>query len=176
MLSSTLRAAFRQTGSARRHVSTKIVAKAPKPSSVEIPSHTTLPPAKMRALISLYHRAEDFITPENLSEEIDKAFIYQHHLMSVSTRREKAPADLKAELAERRKLPKMGEGKSVHRSVVKLSPKKEWSSQKDIREAKVMHTLFGSEDIGKPGLEILEEEEERIQAHIRRDREQQQRQ
>ncbi|KAG7449125.1 uncharacterized protein BT62DRAFT_929115 [Guyanagaster necrorhizus] len=33
-----------------------------------------LPPQKLRALISVYHGTESFVTPENLSERIDDAF------------------------------------------------------------------------------------------------------
>ncbi|KAH9482611.1 hypothetical protein JR316_0004711 [Psilocybe cubensis] len=44
-------------------------------SSSTIQPHSTLPPAKMRALIALYHQAESWITPENLAERIDNAFV-----------------------------------------------------------------------------------------------------
>jgi len=43
-------------------------------------SHKTLPPPKMRALISLYHQADSWITPENLLQKIDDAFVPQAHL------------------------------------------------------------------------------------------------
>ncbi|EKM59694.1 uncharacterized protein PHACADRAFT_250355 [Phanerochaete carnosa HHB-10118-sp] len=179
MLSSTLRSAARRVGSARRHVSTKVIPKAPKPSSTDIPSHTTLPPAKMRALISLYHQAENFITPENLSAQIDEVFVYRPQRSAMSAERETLLKDLRSELLERRTLPKMGEGKSVYSSVrqqQQQSERESWSRAKSTRETRVMHALYGTEDAGKPGLEILEEEEERIQAHIRRDREQRQQQ
>ncbi|KAK0453530.1 hypothetical protein EV421DRAFT_1687712, partial [Armillaria borealis] len=35
----------------------------------------TLPPEKLRALISVYHGTESFVTLENLSDRIDDAFI-----------------------------------------------------------------------------------------------------
>ncbi|KAF9449890.1 hypothetical protein P691DRAFT_811451 [Macrolepiota fuliginosa MF-IS2] len=35
-----------------------------------------LPPHKLRALVSLYHQSDDFITHENLLERIDAAFLH----------------------------------------------------------------------------------------------------
>ena len=43
----------------------------------------------MRALISLYHQAEDFITPENLSQEIDNAFAFKLTSTAIAPEREK---------------------------------------------------------------------------------------
>lgn len=152
-----------------------MIPKAPKPGSAEIPSHSKLPSAKMRALISLYHQTEKFITPENLSREIDIAFIERPDAMAGMLEREVLLRDLRSDLAKRRVLPKMGES-------VQLKPTAAnndmitWSQRKDAREQAVINALYGIEDIGKPGLEVLEEEEERIQEYIRRDRELQQKQ
>ncbi|KAF8573944.1 hypothetical protein K439DRAFT_1552471 [Ramaria rubella] len=46
---------------------------------------TPLPPAKLRALITLYHPSSTFITPANLSQRIDLAFTDPLHLSQTAS-------------------------------------------------------------------------------------------
>ncbi|GJE84625.1 hypothetical protein PsYK624_007010 [Phanerochaete sordida] len=179
MLSSTLRTAARRSCASRRHVSTKMTAKSSKLASVAVPAPTALPEAKQRALIALYHQAETFITPENLEAEIDEEFIYRPLRHPGGLEREVLLRDLRSDLASRRMLPKVGDGKAsmMHsRTQAQAADSYAWSGQKAPRDIRVMNALLGLEDVHKPGLEILEEEEERIQEHIRRDKKQSKRQ
>lgn len=130
----------------------------------------------MRALISLYHKADGFITPETLSERIDDAFIHKPMARSYTFSEERKYADLWDELIERRALPKIGDGKSMLRktSSMPMDGRRQWSSSEDVRENAAKNALYGIVDSGKPGLEVLEEEHERIQDYIKKDKEAQQ--
>ena len=135
-----------------------------------------LPPAKMRALISLYHQADTFITPKNLSQRIDEAFIPsiredsgQAYLM-FTTRPVIKTKELKELLEGQRKAPRAtgpdrelkGGGMSDCRST--------WSGQKKKRERKVIEALYGveAERGGQmlPGLEVLLEERSRLEKDL----------
>lgn len=123
----------------------------------------------MRALVSLYHQAEHFITPETLDEAIDKAFTETTQVSSARNL-EKSHYDLKGELLSRRLLPKIGSGRGVSASGDMDVYNYQWSDTKAQREIQVQNALYGIEGRGKPGLEVLEEEHERIQAHLKNDR------
>ncbi|KIK65498.1 hypothetical protein GYMLUDRAFT_125635, partial [Collybiopsis luxurians FD-317 M1] len=114
---------------------------------------------KMRALISLYHQSDTFITPENLSYRIDQAFtgkrrenelfapIQQPGLSSLQYFRRQA------ELA-----PTFSEWDQEKKRFVAGS----WSeSSYSGREWKVIEALYGVDASGRlqplPGLEALEE-------------------
>lgn len=127
----------------------------------------------MRALISLYHQADRFITPENLSDAIDDAFITQRELRSYALP-EMSLGDLRYELEEMRELSKIGDGKEMRRRTQNDATSQDgraWSSKEDERANEVKHALYGLQRVGRPGLEVLEEEHERIQAYIRKDKE-----
>ncbi|KAG6812642.1 hypothetical protein H0H92_001592 [Tricholoma furcatifolium] len=112
----------------------------------------TLPDDKLRALISLYHQADTFITKENLSDRIDAAFLssskWQHYV---------TVDDLQGQLKQRRQSARIvdwqagmvSEGASGH----------SWSSALKGRELRVRQALFGlSGDQGNlPGLEAVKE-------------------
>lgn len=128
----------------------------------------------MRALISLYHQADSFITPENLSAHIDDVFVNKKALDKFHDPDERSLTNLWRELNIRRSLPKVGDGKDLFKqSHARSSIVQKFSGVQDIRGSEVRNALYGTEDAGKPGLEVLEEEHERIQSHIRRDRERQ---
>lgn len=124
----------------------------------------------MRALISLYHDADRFITPATLSEHIDDAFIRKPIIYYNSN--EMTRKDLELELIDRRALPRIGEGKEQLGSrQVSVDQRSAWSGQESMRENMVRSALFGMTGKSQPGWEVLEEEHERIQEHIRKDME-----
>lgn len=184
MLTSTLRTVARRSPTARRHVATQAPRSTQgrrsnlKAPSTSIPS-AGLAPEKMRALISLYHQTESFITPTNLSDTIDEVFIYSRERLGIlhPSKPELSQNDLWRMLRERRDQPSVAASDARTWRTNAASNGRytgQWSESQTVREQQVVHALYGVEGVGKPGLEVVEEEHERIQAHIRRDREQQQ--
>lgn len=144
----------------KRHVSSK-----PR----KVASHRTLPTPKMRALISLYHQAETFVTPENLSQRIDEAFFPHDYTQIRTTVHLK---DLSNALTEQRAAPKISEWDlEATRSVAEGVEDGTWSSIKAARELKVIEALYGVEAKKSilPGLEVLEESAGDIQRILRQE-------
>ncbi|KAF8633696.1 hypothetical protein AX15_001301 [Amanita polypyramis BW_CC] len=160
-----------------RHVST---AQKSSPSSAG-----AVVPAKMRALVSLYHQADTFITPKNLSQRIDEAFVpslgedggqtygpvftQRRHLVKLK--------DLKELLETQRNGPKVTEPDREQKmpSMDEYRDVSTWSGQKKKRERKVVEALYGVEG-GRggqmlPGLEVLLEEQERLEKDMKVDEE-----
>ncbi|KAJ3723227.1 hypothetical protein C8R42DRAFT_775427 [Lentinula raphanica] len=126
------------------------------------PAPHALSPEKMRALISLYHQSETYITPENLSERIDEAFTEKQTADKLAFGLQKAGVD----------------NLSQFYTDAKLAPKfSEWNREKmrfgegiwskatySRREWKVVEALYGVDASGPlepmPGLEALEEGED----------------
>ncbi|KAF8639868.1 hypothetical protein AX17_001123 [Amanita inopinata Kibby_2008] len=148
----------------------------------------TLPPAKMRALVSLYHQADTFITPENLSQRIDEAFVLREEnngmLMiggpSVADWRETALLtlpQLREALEAQREAPRVMEPDREMRMMAResLPYGSTWSDRRTVRERKVMEVLYGVERVkgGEmlPGLEVLLEERERLEKDMKADEE-----
>ncbi|KAG5654475.1 hypothetical protein H0H81_001974 [Sphagnurus paluster] len=130
--------------------------KATKPKSKR-----TLPDEKLRALIALYHQAETFITPENLSQRIDEAFLFSNNdpytKPSVPTVK-----DLESTLAQVRTAPKIAEwDQETLREREYHGATQRWSGVKTGRELQVVEALYGvnAAELGKtlPGLEVLRE-------------------
>ncbi|KAH9951799.1 hypothetical protein B0H21DRAFT_191881 [Amylocystis lapponica] len=166
---STLRASLRRAASGRRHVSSASSSK-----KTAMLANPTLPPEKMRALVSLYHQTESFITPENLSQKIDEAFFDRPPLVRSP---ETSFQVLRDELRTRQAKPKVGEadmGKALPAVDYEMGERDgSWSEKRGEREMKVLQTLFGIEKSGTPALEVLEEEGWRMREHRRRDQERQ---
>ena len=135
----------------------------------DVLSHTTLPTPKMRALISLYHQADSWVTPENLLQKIDEAFV-QSESLALSTRREESMvsvADMKNFISLRRHAPEMAQWDSSSSSWAD-SAISQWSeSGKNKRDLKVLEALYGVTAFDHssinlshaflPGLEVLQE-------------------
>ncbi|KIL69134.1 hypothetical protein M378DRAFT_157353 [Amanita muscaria Koide BX008] len=168
----------------RRHASSTAQARSPKAA----PAGGTLPPQKLRALISIYHQADTFITPENLSRRIDEAFIpslrddkslsLDMFPSSMAHFRELGmivPNQLRDALEEQRKAPKVMEpDKDVGSPGIYDSRNTgTWSGERKGRERKVMEALYGVEGVGSvevlPGLDVLLEERERMEKDIKAD-------
>lgn len=145
----------------------------PKIALPEVQSHNTLPPAKMRALIALYHQADDWITEENLMERIDKAFIPDRESTSaiVDSTGISGPRMVSYDEIEKAKrevlaAPKMSQWDSKAGASLKEKTHgtnvDSWTNNRATRERKVIEALYGvviSPD-GKsllPGLEVVKE-------------------
>ncbi|KAL6306656.1 hypothetical protein BKA93DRAFT_711599, partial [Sparassis latifolia] len=131
-----------------------------------------LPRKKLRALVSLYHQSDSFITPETLSKAIDDAFIYKTDSTLLS--HEQSYWELEVALRLRQQLPSIGDADiSLVDSGRRSRPSESgvgWSSQRTIRENQAVRALFGVEDYAKPGADVLLEEAERIQEFIKKDK------
>ncbi|KAI0802109.1 hypothetical protein BC629DRAFT_1438639 [Irpex lacteus] len=163
MFASSLRTPVRNA--LRRHASSS------SSKGVKNVKKPLLPPKKMRALVSLYHQAGDFITPESLDREIDYAFHDQRDILQAfSDRREKGYTELQLELSERRALPKLSSG-VVERNVMDyqssgISYDSSWSAKQEERARQLKAALYGTEpsdEVPLPGYEVLVEDHERIQ-------------
>ena len=126
----------------------------------------------MRALISLYHQAESFISPENLSDAIDTAFIDKSRGRA---KREMNLNDLLRTAQARHRRPKVSIGGNIRLTArfATLEPELEqaqsWSNMEPQRQHQVRGALFGTEGIGKPGLGVLEDEYDRVMQELTRD-------
>jgi hypothetical protein len=149
MLFSTIQRPTHQARIIRRHVSSK---------APTVKSHRTLPSAKMRALISLYHQSDTFITPENLSQRIDEAFIPSETQTGLGHSFGDGYTDLTNALHNMRQKPKL---RVWDRENVVVQMDDLWSSAKGGRESKVIEALYGVDITPSrevlPGLEALEE-------------------
>ena len=121
----------------------------------------------MRALISLYHQADSWVTPQNLLQKIDKAFLESESLALSSGREENmvSVSDMKSYIDLRRNAPKIAQWDSSSSGDSAIS---QWSeSGKSKRDMKVLEALYGvtafdhnSTNISQaflPGLEVLQE-------------------
>ncbi|KAG6820449.1 hypothetical protein H0H93_000445 [Arthromyces matolae] len=118
---------------------------------------------KLRALISLYHQTDTFITRENLTQRIDEAFLVKRDLRPtlVSTGGVRGLEDSVKAQRERAKVTEWNQDKNNEYE----HPGKGWSSSAVGRERRVKETLFGLNDGAEheklenlPGLEILRDE------------------
>lgn len=152
-LSTTVRRQACSAGIIRRYVSSE---------AHKAKSHRTLPDAKMRALISLYHQADTFITPENLSDRIDAAFV-PPTIDTKLGRRLVTVEDLKNALSDQRKAAKFTEWDENTFYRPRDYTSVNWSSLKTAREMKVIEALYGVSTLPTgqvlPSLEALEDVE-----------------
>jgi len=124
----------------------------------------------MRALIELYHQTDSFITPENLDAAIDRTFLKVSEPVG-SQAREVGHRDLVSIVRGRRALPKIGgDGRVPGLEYEVFDGTLIWSETKTQREGKVVNALYGLEDGKRPGLDMLKDEEQRIQEHLKQDR------
>ena len=141
---------------ANRHVSSK----PPKYSA-------SLPPAKMHALISLYHQSESFITPENLSARIDETFLREESLVAIGSPNI-IVQDLSRLVRRRRATPRLGVWEDdSHGPASRMAYG--WTGDPAFREQCVFEALYGVDSGKRPGLAILEESGEKIQEDIEDD-------
>jgi len=119
----------------------------------------------MRALISLYHQADTFITPENLSKRIDDAFVPDKQVedRTGAGRQMVGLSHLREALRERERAPRAAQWDDESLIPARASLNAHWSSLKTARELKVVEALYGvnATQVGEvlPGLETVEEAE-----------------
>lgn len=123
-------------------------------------------PEKLRALISLYHQCDTFITPNNLSQRIDEAFLKEHTKENgLAKGNLTTVTHLHGLIKQERLYPRLSEWYN-------MPPEKTttgiWSgSGVSQRESQVIEALYGvdasdgSEHRRMPGLEILLDEHEK---------------
>ncbi|KAF9263642.1 hypothetical protein L218DRAFT_959169 [Marasmius fiardii PR-910] len=120
-----------------------------------------LTPEKKRALISLYHQSDTFITPENLSERIDQAFIKRRDFaIPFADTARLTRTQMDALIIDRERAPKFSEWDRDRKALPRLEGR-HWSEGTTAREWRVIEALYGvdSSDASNamPGLEALEE-------------------
>ncbi|THH11558.1 hypothetical protein EW145_g580 [Phellinidium pouzarii] len=121
-------------------------------------SQSYLTAERKRKLISLYHKAETFVTHNNLSAYIDKEFV--RYIPEGAGRTLRGKKDLAFKLAERRAAPNLvvdpvmeGEGRAMFNSLHEASGGTEVSQ----RNQRIKAALYGMDKTLKPSLEMVEE-------------------
>ncbi|KAI0285049.1 hypothetical protein BGY98DRAFT_946884 [Russula aff. rugulosa BPL654] len=141
------RAAFRAKPLARSMSS--------KPNPQAQPHDFVLPPEKLRALVSLYHQSKSFITPENLDEEIDRAFAEPPSVRVFENRRLVDWPSLRLEVKERDRLSKFGLPETLD-SVLSMY-EVGYHEERERRVEQVFDAMYGTLETDKPGLELLQD-------------------
>lgn len=124
----------------------------------------SLPPQKLRALVSLYHQSKDFITPNNLDERIDAVFAHNTYTSNGGGNNFTSRNDLVNALKNRQAAPRIGEPTSAS-----MQSESYWQGMAG-RERQVLDALYGT-DNRRPGLDVLLDEEEKIKGFLRDDKE-----
>jgi hypothetical protein len=123
----------------------------------------SLPPQKVRSLISLYHQSGDFITPANLSEKIDQVFTTNHYSHANSGVTFNHKGDLIVGLHARKSAPRIGEPNDAS-----TQSDGRWTGMA-ARDREVQDALYGTHR-KLPGLDVLLDEEESIKTLTRDDK------
>ncbi|KAI0301816.1 hypothetical protein B0F90DRAFT_250355 [Multifurca ochricompacta] len=139
-----------------RHMSSKPNAQTPLPNFA-------LPPKKLRALVSLYHQSNSFITPENLDEEIDRAFLEVPAMRTFGNRRVDWPS-LRLEVKERKQLSKFGLPETLNSA---LSMYEAGYEEREKRVEQVFDAMYGTWQTNKPGLELLQDTWEGVEQRLK---------
>ena len=160
----------------RRGISkTAVAASTTTPEGKQVASHASLPDARMRALISLYHQSSSFVTEENLDQRIDEAFayknmssqIYNHHYQITMK-------DLEHLVRRERAAPRLTSVSGMMRgSSNGDAADLAFSDNLDKRDIKMIEALYGVDrSDGKrflPGLDAVRDEMERLEREISED-------
>jgi hypothetical protein len=126
-----------------------------KPNPQTPPRDFVLPPQKLRALVSLYHQSKTFITPENLDEAIDRAFVQPSSVRVYEGRRLVDWPSLRLEVKERDRLPKFGLPETLN-SVLSMY-EAGYHEERERRVERVFDAMYGTWETDKPGLELLQD-------------------
>ncbi|KAI0723339.1 hypothetical protein C8Q76DRAFT_722499 [Earliella scabrosa] len=165
--SKALRTSLRRTASCSRYSSSQAssATSSSRPPKLNVQPKSTLPADKMRTLVELYHQSQNFITIDNLSDQIDDAFIRRPSMASFSTQlnAETPYGGLAADLANRRAMPKFGRDSDVvpkrrsHQTERGRANAQNWSDFMNPRDKLVRDTLYGVVDKGLPGYDALQD-------------------
>jgi len=130
----------------------------------------TLPPAKMRALVALYHQADSWVTPKNLDETIDKAFVADtsHVALTLPSQEGIGWQDLVATMQDVKNSPRMAQ-LEADPAFRRLGTKHRAFPR---REELMLEALYGVEVHDNkvlPGWEVVQEMEEGLKRNIEED-------
>lgn len=131
--------------------------------------------ARMRALVSLYHQCDSFITPENLSQKIDEAFVPQTNTVNVSSNFDKRSyAELRRLVAEREEEPRhfFGKGSKSPSTGLKVVLSSSSPNNEQQRAERAREALVGMAKDGKPLWAALKRDAWRIREQLKEDRRQ----
>ncbi|KAG2077645.1 hypothetical protein BDR04DRAFT_560521 [Suillus decipiens] len=131
---------------------------------------------RMRALVSLYHQCDTFVTPENLSQKIDEAFVPQTnrvHLHNINVEK-RSFAELKRLVAEKEEEPRHFFGRGMRPSLAGLRQGLVSSSPNSDqqRAARAMEALVGVSRDGKPLWTAVQENAAKIEKQLQDDQRQ----
>ena len=132
---------------------------APSQEKLNVQPKDTLPASKMRVLVDLYHESATFITKENLSTEIDEAFIYRKSKLATAAQEASFQA-LASTLVRTRGQAKFGQSSGA-RTTTNAPPADKndtWSDRRSLRARAAMSTLYGVYDRKLPGYDALMDE------------------
>ena len=148
-------------------------------TATRVESHRTLPPAKMRALVSLYHQASNWVTPENLLERIDAVFVptTQHHHLALPSQEGISLTDLQNTVQNLKTQPRMAQVEA-DQSFRRLGSRSAGltaglSLMLSKRERKMIEALYGINLSGRdvlPGWEVLQEMKDDLRKSNEEDR------
>ncbi|KAI0316710.1 hypothetical protein OF83DRAFT_1172637 [Amylostereum chailletii] len=139
--STTVRTIFRRTPTLKRNLSSKPSSTAPEFS---------LPPEKLRALISLYHQTESFVTPENLERKITDTFVYNPDIHKGVEGPFMGWSDISSQARDRLKMDKLAHPDT---------------------NVQVFEALYGTSHGKKAGLETIRESWGQLEERLNGDRE-----
>ncbi|EIW82255.1 hypothetical protein CONPUDRAFT_136782 [Coniophora puteana RWD-64-598 SS2] len=135
--------------------------------------------AKMRALISIYHQSDRFISPENLENVIDETFAPKQSMAfgsQISQTNKDAEYNALASIIQKRKeAPKfltnidertdLGEDTSIFASAMGAA----WKESPQERMRRVREALLGTNAKGQPSWEVLKENAGRVRRQVDED-------
>ncbi|TFY83843.1 hypothetical protein EWM64_g175 [Hericium alpestre] len=148
----------RRTPNLIRYTSSQSDAPTPAPSAPEF----RLSPAKLRALISLYHESGSFITPQNLDDVIDKVFTNENDVYTTTRgQKYKSYMELRAEVQARRTAPKFVQAAQT------AANRTNSFSEANERLQQVAGALFGTEKEKEIGLELLQDRWEVTESRLK---------
>lgn len=111
-----------------------------------------LPPARVRALIALYHRSSSFITPDQLSSRIDQAFTWTPYKSDVISQHSSYQA---LQLYLQRSRAGNKKDAPYYRDVQLSYEQLTWSDKRGVRQARVKAALWGTQVGGRPALDTV---------------------
>lgn len=118
----------------------------------------------MRALVALYHQADAWITPENLLQKIDEAFVgtANSDFLDIVNRHVLSYEEIEKARKAMQAAPKMAVWEKGSNAFVDRSrTAKSWSDNREKREMKVIEALYGVVTTADarvlPGLDVVEE-------------------
>ncbi|KAG1753810.1 uncharacterized protein EDB91DRAFT_418586 [Suillus paluster] len=130
---------------------------------------------RMRALVSLYHQCDSFVTPENLSQKIDEAFVPQTNTVNLTSNFEKRSyAELKRLIADREEEPRhfFGKGAKPSSTGLRVALSSSSANNEQQRTARAMEALVGTRQDGKPMWTAVQENAPEIEKQLREDQRQ----